>query len=138
MVAMLSDDKPIYLQVKEYLMGEILNGAYSDDEQIPSTNELASFFSINPITVLKGVTMLSEEGIIYKKRGIGMFVSTGARKLIQEQYRQDFVEKDMESFVQKTKALRFSKKELFNLIEQRWNTPSPNETSPKEKDKNNG
>lgn len=137
MLPILSDDKPIYLQIKEYLEGEILNGSLQDGEQIPSTNELASFFSINPITVLKGVTMLSDEDIIYKKRGIGMFVSDGACKRIQERYRNVFTAENVEPLVQKAKALQFTQKELEAFIKEAWNTPPDEESPRKEKEENN-
>lgn len=120
MLPTISDDRPIYLQIKEYLEEEILKGALTDDDQIPSTNELASFFGINPITVLKGVTMLTDENIIYKKRGIGMFVSPGACKKIQEHYRSIFVAETIEPLVLRAKALQFSQEELQQSIEEAW------------------
>lgn len=133
----LSDDKPIYLQIKEYLEGEILIGSLKDDDQIPSTNELAAFFSINPITVLKGVTMLSDEDIIYKKRGIGMFVSDGACKKIQERYRNVFMTERVKPLVQKAKSLQFTQKELEAFIQEAWNTPSNRESTQREKEESN-
>ena len=75
---MLNEQTSIYLQIAQMMENDILRGIYQEEEQVPSTNELARQFRINPATAAKGVNLLVEEGILYKKRGIGMFVSTGA------------------------------------------------------------
>ena len=69
---------PIYLQDAEEIQDAILCGAYPEDTQVPSTTEISVTYKINPATVLKGMTLLTEEGVLYKKRGVGMFVSPGA------------------------------------------------------------
>lgn len=78
MNGMLNEQTSIYLQIAQMMENDILRGIYQEEEQVPSTNELARQFRINPATAAKGVNLLVEEGILYKKRGIGMFVSTGA------------------------------------------------------------
>jgi len=75
-------EKPIYIQLAEWLEDGILKEAFPEESQIPSTTELSVTLKINPATALKGINMLVEEGIVYKKRGIGMFVSEGAKKKI--------------------------------------------------------
>lgn len=116
----LSEDRPIYLQIKEYLENEILEGRLTDDEQIPSTNELASFFGINPITVIKGVTLLTDKGIIYKKRGIGMFVKPGAHKLLQKRRLESFEAESLSPLIKDALLLQLSREELHKMLDVLW------------------
>ena len=78
MHGILNDQSLIYLQIARMLEDDILRGIYQEEEQVPSTNELARGYNINPATAAKGINMLVADGILYKKRGIGMFVSPGA------------------------------------------------------------
>ena len=71
-------DKPIFIQIAEQLEDSIFTGIFPEETQIPSTNEISALLSINPHTVLKGMNVLVDEEIIYKKRGLGMFVKEGA------------------------------------------------------------
>ena len=75
---------PIFLQVSQGLEDEILSGIYGEEEQIPSITELAANYKINPATALKGINLLVDAGIVYKKRGIGMFVASGALQKLKE------------------------------------------------------
>lgn len=84
--SLLDQDKPIYVQIREKIEDQIVDEQLKEGEQAPSTNQLVSFYKINHATVSKGVNQLVEEGILFKKRGIGMFVAEGAReKLIQKE-----------------------------------------------------
>lgn len=85
-----SNDKPIFQQIAEELEDAILSGAFGEEEQIPSTTEISVNYKINPATALKGINLLVEESVVYKRRGVGMFVSPGAKKRIQEKRRQSF------------------------------------------------
>ncbi|GHV00361.1 GntR family transcriptional regulator [Spirochaetia bacterium] len=116
----LTEDRPIYIQIKEYIEGEILTGNLTADEQIPSTHQLVSFFNINPVTVLKGIGLLTDEGIVYKKRGVGMFVSADARELLRRKHREVFAADMIMPMVRRGKALGLSVKELQKLVEQVW------------------
>lgn len=91
----MDDSRPIFVQVAEQIENDILSGALPEESQVPSTNEFAAFYRINPATALKGVTVLVDDGILYKKRGIGMFVTTGARERLiskrREQFRADYI-----------------------------------------------
>jgi DNA-binding transcriptional regulator YhcF (GntR family) len=78
----LSSDKSIYIQIAESIENEILLGNLKEEEQAPSTNQFAKAYQINPATAGKGLNLLVDEGILYKKRGIGMFVAKGAREKI--------------------------------------------------------
>ena len=86
----MDDGRPIFLQIAEQIENSIVDGSIDEESQVPSTNELAAFHRINPATAAKGVTQLATDGIIYKKRGIGMFVATGARSRLLERRREDF------------------------------------------------
>ncbi len=87
--------RPIFLQIAEQLEGQIIDGSMPDETQVPSINELAAFHRINPATALKGVSLLVDSGVLYKRRGIGMFVANGARARLlaarRDGFRSDFV-----------------------------------------------
>ena len=92
MQATLNDQASIYLQIARMLEDGVLRGIYHEEEQVPSTNELARAYSINPATAAKGINLLVDEGILYKKRGIGMFVAAGAGAAIRKKRRDAFYE----------------------------------------------
>jgi DNA-binding transcriptional regulator YhcF (GntR family) len=75
-----NNDKPIYLQLSEGLEDAIIAGIYPEETQIPSTTEISVNYRINPATALKGINILVDNGIVYKKRGLGMFVANGAKE----------------------------------------------------------
>ena len=80
----LNDQSLLYLQIARMLEDDILRGVYREEEQVPSTNELARSYNINPATAAKGINLLVADGILYKRRGIGMFVSKGAGETVKE------------------------------------------------------
>lgn len=86
----MDETRPIFLQIAEQIENQIIDGSLAEDAQIPSTNELAVFHRINPATALKGVNMLVDEGIVEKRRGIGMFVTAGARSRLIDRRRAEF------------------------------------------------
>src|SRR5215831_8385124 len=91
MSQVIDDSRPIFVQIAERIENDIIAGDLAEDAQVPSTNQFATFYQINPATAAKGVNMLVDEGILYKKRGLGMFVATGARaKLIEKRSEQVF------------------------------------------------
>ncbi len=116
----LDSDRPIYLQIKESIEEDILNGKLAPDEQIPSINQLVSFYNINPVTVLKGINLLVDEGTIYKKRGIGMYVSPGALEQLKKRFSQTFFHEHVEPLTQLAKPLGFTLSEIHEMIEQAW------------------
>jgi GntR family transcriptional regulator len=91
----IDEGKPIFVQIAEQIEDDIIAGSLAEESQVPSTNEFAAFYRINPATAGKGVNRLVDDGILYKKRGIGMFVAEGARaRLIQarkDRFRDEFV-----------------------------------------------
>ena len=87
---MFDDRSPIYQQIAKGIEDDVLNGALKEDDQVMSTNQYAAFYQINPATAAKGFAQLVDEGVLYKKRGIGMFVSTDARAKLRTQRRERF------------------------------------------------
>lgn len=86
----MDESRPIFVQVAEQIESDIITGALAEERQVTSTNEFAAFYRINPATALKGVNLLVEAGILYKKRGVGMFVAAGARERLLTQRRERF------------------------------------------------
>ena len=87
---MFDDRSPIYLQIADGIKDDVLSGVLKEDEQVMSTNQYAAFYQINPATAAKGFSTLVDEGVLYKKRGIGMFVSPDARAKLLDGRRQRF------------------------------------------------
>lgn len=114
-----TDDKPLYLQIAEQLEDAIFTGAYEEETQIPSTTELSVSLQMNPATVLKGMNILVAENIIYKKRGVGMFVSAGAKERIRRKRKENFYDGYVVPLLEEAKKLGLSANEIINLIEKR-------------------
>ena len=112
----LTQEKSIYIQIKEMIEDDILRDVLLEEERVPSTNELARLYAINPATAAKGVNLLVDEGILYKKRGIGMFVATGAKAQIQGKRREQFYDNDVKSLMAEAMSLGITKKELVAMI----------------------
>lgn len=109
--------KPIFLQVRELIEDQIVNDQLKEGEQAPSTNQLVSFYKINHATVSKGINQLVEEGILFKKRGIGMFVAEGAKNALMKQRKEVFVDNYVEALVEEAKKLGISQTEIIELIQ---------------------
>lgn len=115
---MFDDSTPIYRQIAEQIKQEILNGALLEDEQVMSTNQYAAFYRINPATAQKGFQQLVDEGILYKKRGIGMFVSQGAREMLRANHRERFFGDVVEPMVNEARAIGIPIEDVIRHIEQ--------------------
>lgn len=113
---LLNDDKSIYLQICEMIETDILRGVLPEGERVWSTNELAKLHMINPATAAKGVNMLVDEGILFKKRGIGMFVAPGAVEKIRIRRKKDFMENKLSSLLREAQSLGISREELTEMI----------------------
>ena len=113
----LNSDKSIYLQISEIIETDILRGILLEDEKVPSTNELTKQYTINPATAAKGISLLVAEGILYKKRGIGMFVSPGAREQILEKRRKLFKEQYIPKLLQEAPSIGLSEEEVIRTID---------------------
>jgi GntR family transcriptional regulator len=124
-MAGLDEGTPLFVQVAERLAAEIADGGLAEGEQVPSTNELAAYYRINPATAAKGINVLAGEGLLEKHRGIGMFVVAGARKRLLEQRRKRFAERYVEPLVAEAARLGIGADELVALIRESGNEPAP-------------
>ena len=109
----LTEDKSIYLQISQMIETDILRGILLEEERVPSTNELARLYTINPATAAKGVNLLVDEGILYKKRGIGMFVAAGAAEQIRRRRKQEFYQVRLAELLAEARSLGITKEELI-------------------------
>ena len=112
----LNQEKSIYLQIKEMIERDILRDILLEEERVPSTNELAKLYAINPATAAKGINLLVEEGILYKKRGIGMFVAEGAMAAIMKKRKEHFFDDYIKGLLSEAASLGISRKELIEMI----------------------
>lgn len=115
---LLASDKPIYIQIRERIEDQIVNGQLQEEEQAPSTNQLVNFYRINHATVTKGVNQLVEEEILYKKRGLGVFVATGAREKLLAKRRKAFIDEYVMPLVEEATKLGIPKDEVIAHIQQ--------------------
>lgn len=113
-----SNDKSIYLQIEKMIEDDILKEILIEEEKIPSTNELAKAYNINPATAAKGINLLVDDGIVYKKRGVGMFVSTGGKEKVIYKRKQNFYKTFIVPLINEAKNLNISQDKLLNMIKQ--------------------
>lgn len=112
----LTQEKSIYLQISEMIENDILRDIIQEEERVPSTNELARLYTINPATAAKGINILVESGVLYKKRGIGMFVAAGAKEKIMKQRKEEFYDNYIKTLIAEADSLGISKEELIAMI----------------------
>jgi GntR family transcriptional regulator len=117
----MDDDRPIFVQIAEQIENAIIDGSLAEEAQVPSTNELAAFHRINPATAAKGINELVDDGVLYKKRGIGMFVSSGARTRLRERRRDQFGERYLRPLIAEAAKLDLTTAELKDMID-KWET----------------
>ena len=114
----LNDQSLIYLQIAQMLEDDILRGVYREEEQVPSTNELARGYNINPATAAKGINLLVADGVLYKKRGIGMFVASGAEETVKRKRKAAFYDGFVRPMVKEGASLALSEEELLAMVRQ--------------------
>ena len=112
----LDSNKPIYLQIREKIEDQIVTGLLKEGDQAPSTNQLVNFYKVNHVTVSKGVNQLVDEGILFKKRGVGMFVAEGAKEKLIQQRKEKFIEDHLIKLVEEANILGITEDELIDLI----------------------
>jgi DNA-binding transcriptional regulator YhcF (GntR family) len=113
----MNDGRPIFVQIAEHIENDILEGSLQESEQVPSTNQFAAFYKINPATAAKGVNVLVNEGILYKKRGIGMFVAEHAREKLIEKRKKTFFKDYVTAMLREAEKLHIEKETLIQMIE---------------------
>lgn len=113
----MDEGRPIFLQVAELIENDIIAGALPEEGQVPSTNEFAAFLRINPATAGKGVNLLVDAGILYKRRGVGMFVAAGARERLVAQRRDSFRAQYLAPLLAEAAKLDISPRQLADMIQ---------------------
>lgn len=113
----MDEGRPLFLQIAEQLENSIIDGTLPEESQVPSTNELAAFHRINPATAAKGVNQLAADGILQKRRGIGMFVVAGARARLRDRRRDLFARQYVAPLVTEARKLGIDTDELKKLID---------------------
>jgi GntR family transcriptional regulator len=112
----LDDGAPLFSQIADLLSEEIADGVLIEGDRVPSTNELAAYHRINPATAAKGLNMLIDDGLLEKRRGIGMFVAPGARAKLLEVRREQFAARYVEPLVAEASRLGLGTEALVDLI----------------------
>lgn len=110
-------EKPIFMQIAEGMEDAVLSGAFAEEGQIPSITEFSVRYKINPATALKGINLLVEQGIVYKKRGLGMFVAQGAKQQLREKRKTTFFETYVASMLEEAKRLGITAGEIQEMME---------------------
>ena len=110
-------DKPIFIQIAEGIEDGILTGAFPEESQIPSITEFSVNYKINPATALKGINLLVDENIIYKKRGVGMFVAEGAVQKLRKKRQDQFYTNYISSLIDEARRLGISSEDVYAMIE---------------------
>ena len=113
----LDQEKPIFIQIAEGIEDGILTGAFPEESQIPSITEFSVNYKINPATALKGINLLVDEAIIFKKRGVGMFVAKGAVSKLQKKRQNQFYDNYVSRLVEEAKRLGITSDEIIAMIE---------------------
>ena len=107
----------LFEQIARAIEDGVLSGVYEEETQVPSTTELSTALKINPATVLKGINMLTDQEILYKKRGIGMFVQKGAQEKVAYKRKEEFYGEFVVKLVEEAAKLNITKAELIAMIE---------------------
>lgn len=122
-VILMDEGRPLFVQIAESIENSIIDGSLQEETQVPSTNELAAFHRINPATAGKGLAKLVADGILYKKRGIGMFVTTGARDALRFRRREHFARQFIEPLIAEANKLGMTVDELKIMLDKWEETP---------------
>lgn len=108
---------PLFRQVADLVEDAVVDGSLAQGDRAPSTNELASFHSINPATARKGLQLLVDRGILAKRRGLGMFVEPGARDRVLHRHREAFVTDYLTPLIDEARSLGLTRADLHDLVE---------------------
>lgn len=117
MSQLIDDSRPIFVQIAERIENDIIAGELAEDAQAPSTNQIAAFYQINPATAAKGVNLLVDQGILYKKRGLGMYVRPGARAALVEKRKEVFFEQYVVTMLREAEKLGITPEQVTEMIQ---------------------
>lgn len=112
----LDDGTPLFVQIADQLADDIVGGGLAEGARVPSTNELAAFYRINPATAAKGINLLVDDGVLEKRRGIGMFVAAGAQEQLRAGRRKRFAEQYVDPMLAEANRLGIDTDTLVSLI----------------------
>ena len=115
----MNDSQPVFMQIMEIIENDIITGAYKTDDLIISTTQISRVYSVNPTTAVKAISKLTDAGILYKKRGIGMCVAKGAREKITKRRKDAFLNKSIDALIAEAKTLGITLDELIGVIKRR-------------------
>ena len=115
----MNDSQPIFLQIMETIESDIITGVYQTDDLIISTTQISKVYSVNPTTAVKAISKLTDAGILYKKRGIGMCVAEGAREKITARRKDAFLNQTIDALLYEAKTLGISIEELVGVIREK-------------------
>jgi DNA-binding transcriptional regulator YhcF (GntR family) len=113
------DSQPVYIQIMNIIETDIITGVYKENDLIISTTQIAKLYSVNPTTAVKAISKLTDMGILYKKRGIGMCVAESAYNLIAARRKEAFFEKTIRSMLDEAKNLGVTEDEIISLIKEK-------------------
>jgi len=116
---MIEEGRALFLQIAERVEDSIVDGSLPEEAKAPSTNELAAFYRINPATAAKGIAMLTDKGVLYKRRGIGMFVAAGARELLLTERRTAFAARYLDPLLAEARKIGLDADDLGRLLAER-------------------
>jgi GntR family transcriptional regulator len=119
-----NDSQPIYWQLKERTIAMILDGTLAEGDALPSVRTVASEFQLNPITVSKSYQTLVDDGLVEKRRGLGMFVTEGARKKLIDSEREKFIKEEWPSMVSRIHQLGLDIKNLLQAAQEQAESDS--------------
>jgi GntR family transcriptional regulator len=120
---LIDDTRPIFVQIAERIEEDILAGRLAEEDQVPSTNQFAALYQINPATAAKGVNLLVDQGILYKKRGLGMYVATGARERLLAKRREQFYEHYVVALLHEAERLGIAEEQVIAMIQKGVSVP---------------
>lgn len=123
----MDSNKLIFEQVAEMVENQILDGLLNPEDQSPSTTEFANIYGINPATARKGLNILVDEGILIKKRGMGMFVTSDAKKIIEEKRKKQYISNILPDLIKNMTMLGITKEELIEEIEELYKKEADND-----------
>ena len=112
----MNENQPVFIQIMEIIESDIITGVYKSDDMIISTTQISKVYSVNPTTAVKAISKLTDAGILYKKRGIGMCVAEGAREKIVKRRREVFINQTLDAALAEAKTLGISVEELVEVI----------------------
>ena len=113
----MNDSQPIFQQIMELIENDIITGIYRTDDLIISTTQISKVYSVNPTTAVKAISKLTDAGVLYKKRGIGMCVARGAREKITARRKEAFLNETIDALLSEAKTLGISMEELTTVIQ---------------------